>query len=85
MANCEACWARNQLPKTLDAILTIAGKKLECIDSFTYLRSLLSLDRSAQKDIKNILSEARNAVATLRSIVIGLQHTNFTPSLQQHR
>ena len=41
---------------TLDAPLTIAGETLECVDSFTYLGSVISKDESAQKDIKNRLS-----------------------------
>ena len=31
---------------TLDAPLTIAGKTLECVDSFTYLESVISKDGS---------------------------------------
>ena len=50
---------------TLDAPLTVAGETLECVDSFTYLGSGISKDGGAQKDIKNILSKARNAFASL--------------------
>ena len=53
---------------TLDAPLTIAGETLECVDSFTYLGSVISKDGSAQKDIKNRLSKARNAFANLRPV-----------------
>ena len=50
---------------TLYASLTIAGETLECIDILTLFRSK---NRSAQKDIKNILSKARNALASLRPV-----------------
>ena len=50
---------------TLDAPLTITGEMLECEDSFTYLGSLISKDGSAQKDIKNRLTKARNYFASL--------------------
>ena len=53
---------------TLDAPLTIAGETLECVDSFTYLGSVISKDGSAQKDIKKILTKARNAFASLRPV-----------------
>ena len=52
----------------LDAPLTIAGETLECVDSFTYLGSVISRDGIAQKDIENILSKARNAFANLRPV-----------------
>ena len=60
MKNCEWCGARNQCTEngsdvyqpTLDAPLTIAGETLKCVDSFTYLRSVISNDRIAQKDIR---------------------------------
>ena len=53
---------------TLDASLTVAGKTLECVDSFTYLEGVISKDGSAQKDIENILSKARNSFANLRLV-----------------
>ena len=47
---------------TLDAPLTIAG------ETITYLGSVISKDGSAQKDIKNRLSKARNAFASLKPV-----------------
>jgi hypothetical protein len=44
------------------------SRSLECVDRFTYLGSVISKDGSAQKDIKNILSKARNAFANLRPV-----------------
>ena len=52
----------------LDAPLTVAGKTLECVNSFTYLGYVISRDGSAQKDIKNRLSKVRNAFANLRPV-----------------
>ena len=43
---------------TLDAPLTISGEALECVDSFTYLLSVISKDGSEQKDIKIRLSKS---------------------------
>ena len=50
---------------TSDAPLTFAGETLECVDSFTYLWNVISKIWSAQKDIKNRLSKARNTFASL--------------------
>ena len=52
----------------LGSPLRIAGEAIEFLDSFTYLGSVISRDKSAQKDIKNRLSRARNAFANLRSL-----------------
>ena len=74
MANCDACGANALKTKvmciniTLEAPLTIASITPECVDSFTYLGSVQSKDGSAQKDIKNRLSKARNAFAILRPV-----------------
>ena len=109
MANCVACRVRNHaehesavyISNTLDAPFTIAGEKLECLDQFTYIRSVISRVESAQKDIKNRHSEAKNAFASISMYkhsstyapnhffkfigVIGQQYTNQTLSLQQYR
>ena len=53
---------------TLDAPLTVAGETLKCVDSVTYLGSVISSDGSAQKDIKKKLSKARNAFANLKPV-----------------
>ena len=53
---------------TSDAPLTIAGETLECINNFTNLGSVIIKDMSAQKDIKNILSKAKNTFASLRRV-----------------
>ena len=43
---------------TLDEPRTVAGKKMECVESCTYLGSVISRIGDAQKDIKNRLSKA---------------------------
>ena len=43
---------------TLDAHLTVAGETLECVDSFTYLGSVMSKDGSTQID-KNDFANLR--------------------------
>ena len=53
---------------TLEALLTIAGEMLECVDSFTYFGSVISKDESAQKDNKNRLIKDRNALASLTPV-----------------
>ena len=76
MAGCEPSGLEINAPETkvmcinttLDVPLTVAGETLERVDSFTYLCSVISMDGSAQKDIKNILSKDRNAFASLRSV-----------------
>ena len=73
MAGCEPCGARNQCAKNesdvyLDAPITILGETLECVDSFTYIGSVISTDGSAQKGIKNRLSKDRNAFANIRPV-----------------
>ena len=45
-----------------------AGETLECVDSFTYLGSVISKDGSTKKDIKNRIIKARNAFAYLRPV-----------------
>ena len=47
---------RMRINTILDAPLTIAGETLECVVSFTYLGSVINMDGSAQKDIKNNLA-----------------------------
>ena len=82
MGGCEPLGARNQCAEnefmfintTLNAPLTVAGETLEYVDSFKYLGNVIRKDWSAQKDIKNRLSKARNAClkitrnANLRSV-----------------
>ena len=53
---------------TLDATLTVVGETLEYVDSSIYLGSVIRKDSSAQKDIKNILSKARNAFANFKLV-----------------
>ena len=53
---------------TLDAALTIAGETLECVDSFTYIGSVISKDGNAQKNIKNRLTKASYVFANLRPV-----------------
>ena len=50
----------------LEAPLTVAGERLERVDSCKNFESVMSRNGSAQKDIKNILSKARNAFAYIR-------------------
>ena len=59
---------------TFDAPLTISGQTMKCVDSFIYLgvisimvKSVISKDGSEQKDIKNRLSKARYAFASLET------------------
>ena len=47
-------------------LCSLAYETLECVDSITYLRSLISSDGSAQKDTKNRLNKARNTFSILR-------------------
>ena len=76
MTGCEPCGLEINAPKTMvmcintssDAPLTVAGETLECVDSFTHLKSVISRDGSAQMDIKNRLSKARNASTNLKPV-----------------
>ena len=54
---CEPFGTRNQC--ALDAPLTVEDETLKCVDSFTYLGSVISKNESAHKDIK----KRRNAFA----------------------
>ena len=53
---------------TLDAPLTVTGETLECVDSLTYLGSVISRDWNVQKDINNRLGKAMDAFANLRPL-----------------
>ena len=57
-----------RISSLLDTPLTDAGETLERVDSYTYLGSVISKDWIAQKDIKNRLTKARNAFASLRPV-----------------
>ena len=48
--------------------LKVNGKEINQVDKFIYLGSVVSIEDSAQKDIKNRLSKARTAFHKLRPI-----------------
>ena len=62
MVGCESCRARIQCAENE---IDVYQHQLRCVDSFTYPGSVISRNKSAQKDFKNILSKARNAFACL--------------------
>jgi hypothetical protein len=54
--------------KELEAPINVGDKSLECIDSFTYLGSVISKNGGAREDIRSRLAKARGVFSKLKTV-----------------